>query len=55
MAFLTALLLVLSARAADPAPFPPASFPVKVDWSWVKSAIFVPTNCVNDAQQWVVS
>jgi hypothetical protein len=22
------------------------------DWSWVRGAVFVPTNCVNEAQQW---
>lgn len=22
------------------------------DWTWVQGAVFVPTNCVNEAQQW---
>ncbi len=26
--------------------------PVKKDWRWVKGAVFVPTNVVNEAQQW---
>lgn len=28
------------------------SFPVHKDWSWVQGCVFVPTNCVNEAQQW---
>lgn len=64
--FLT--IAVLSGAEADPAiaptpstpipqePPPPAplSFghPVKIDWRWVQGAVFVPTNCVNEAQQW---
>jgi hypothetical protein len=24
----------------------------KLDWRWVHGAVFVPTNCVNEAQQW---
>lgn len=31
---------------------PPGGFTVKKDWRWVKGAVFVPTNCVNEAQQW---
>src|ERR1035438_10498246 len=29
---------------------PPATEPR--DWTWVQGAVFVPTNCVNEAQQW---
>src|ERR1039458_6009094 len=29
---------------------PPATDPR--DWTWVQGAVFVPTNCVNEAQQW---
>ena len=24
----------------------------QADWRWVKGAVFVPTSCVNEAQQW---
>jgi hypothetical protein len=24
----------------------------KLDWRWVHGAVFVPTNCVNEAQMW---
>jgi hypothetical protein len=29
-----------------------APMPVERDWRWVQGAVFVPTNCVNEAQQW---
>lgn len=35
-----------SARAESPGPAPSR------DWTWVQGAVFVPTNCVNEAQQW---
>jgi len=33
---------------------PPAASPAfeRRDWTWVQGAVFVPTNCVNEAQQW---
>jgi hypothetical protein len=48
------LLLVLGlasvglAAAAAPAPSPQEPR----DWTWVQGAVFVPTNAVNEAQQW---
>jgi PA14 domain len=43
-------LLAAQGRAAagDAAPAPQAAR----DWRWVQGAVFVPTNCVNEAQQW---
>jgi hypothetical protein len=38
--FITALALASSSPAQD------------LDWRWVHGAVFVPTNCVNEAQQW---
>jgi hypothetical protein len=38
-----------------PAYQPPADFPAMhntLDWTWVHGAVFVPTNCVNEAQAW---
>jgi len=43
------LAFLLSAGAAQAQP-PPA--PASPDWTWVQGAVFVPTNCVNEAQQW---
>jgi hypothetical protein len=31
---------------------PPAPLSYKADWRWVQGAVFVPTSCVNEAQQW---
>lgn len=43
----------LTTTAAPPATIPASdTFPVKKDWSWVQGCVFVPTNCVNEAQQW---
>jgi hypothetical protein len=44
---LTALSVGNHARAAEPGAPPP-----DLDWRWVHGAVFVPTNCVNEAQQW---
>jgi len=41
-----------SVKPPAPPQEPPGGFPVKKDWRWVKGAVFVPTNCVNEAQQW---
>ena len=30
----------------------PAPLSCTSDWRWVKGAVFVPTKCVNQAQQW---
>ncbi len=36
-----------------PAPaVPTAAAQGQRDWTWVQGAVFVPTNCVNEAQQW---
>jgi hypothetical protein len=37
------------AKASTQAAFPAAE---RRDWTWVQGAVFVPTNCVNEAQQW---
>ncbi len=38
---------------ADPAPRPAqADATQERDWTWVQGAVFVPTSCVNEAQQW---
>jgi hypothetical protein len=39
------MLLAPAWRAGGPPPDPR-------DWTWVQGAVFVPTNCVNEAQQW---
>jgi hypothetical protein len=53
------LLCILGGCAAPPTGTVPA--PVSAaepatthsrDWTWVQGAVFVPTNCVNEAQQW---
>jgi hypothetical protein len=51
----TAALCILAAAGcvaprATPAPAR-APRPAR-DWTWVQGAVFVPTNCVNEAQQW---
>jgi PA14 domain len=42
--------------APPPSPAPAAAAeprtPGQHDWTWVQGAVFVPTNCVNEAQQW---
>ena len=43
---LAAGALWASARAETPGPA------YSRDWTWVQGAVFVPTNCVNEAQQW---
>jgi hypothetical protein len=43
--FLFAAAGIIPARASSPAATPR-------DWTWVQGAVFVPTNCVNEAQQW---
>jgi hypothetical protein len=40
-----------STNAAPAAPPPPA-MAVKKDWRWVRGAVFVPTNAVNEGQEW---
>ncbi len=43
-------------RTAPPPPAPSAAAESRPnrgqDWTWVQGAVFVPTNCVNEAQQW---
>ena len=46
--FLCAAAAGVAARAATLAPQAARSR----DWTWVQGAVFVPTNCVNEAQQW---
>ena len=31
---------------------PPRKMPVQKDWRWIHGAVYVPTNAVNEAQQW---
>jgi len=45
-----ACLLAAGAACGVAAASPPAAEPR--DWTWVQGAVFVPTNCVNEAQQW---
>jgi PA14 domain len=41
------------AKPKTPLPtMPPGGWTVQKDWRWVKGAVFVPTNCVNEAQEW---
>ena len=56
---LKVLLLGVLAGCAVPNAVPPprtaaaeAPPPGARDWTWVQGAVFVPTNCVNEAQQW---
>ncbi len=42
---------VTPAPSTNAAPAP-AVMPVLRDWRWVQGAVFVPTNCVNEAQEW---
>jgi hypothetical protein len=48
------VLLVLAAAGCVSPKRPPAAAPAPTarDWRWVQGAVFVPTNCVNEAQQW---
>ncbi|HXQ81159.1 MAG TPA: PA14 domain-containing protein [Opitutaceae bacterium] len=50
------LICLLSATAGcGAAEATPPADPTPVgrrDWTWVQGAVFVPTNCVNEAQQW---
>jgi len=43
-------------RTAPPTPAPAAAAEPRSasprDWTWVQGAVFVPTNCVNEAQEW---
>jgi hypothetical protein len=39
------------AAPSSPSAAEPAS-PAQRDWTWVQGAVFVPTNCVNEAQEW---
>ena len=51
--FLACLMPAGAGRAAaqdSPKAAVPAAGPR--DWTWVQGAVFVPTNCVNEAQQW---
>jgi hypothetical protein len=53
-----ALILCLLSGCAVPNAVPPPGPAVTEaaagprDWTWVQGAVFVPTNCVNEAQQW---
>ena len=47
---LICLSILMSAGAGSGAAAPPAAG--GCDWTWVQGAVFVPTNCVNEAQQW---
>jgi hypothetical protein len=49
-----AFVLAAGAACGAPEPSPRASAPEAGhgDWTWVQGAVFVPTNCVNEAQQW---
>jgi hypothetical protein len=38
--------------AAAPAAAPEPGAPAPRNWAWIQGAVFVPTNCVNEAQQW---
>jgi hypothetical protein len=53
---LTAIAAIVLAAAAGCVATrkPPAAAgaPGIRDWRWVQGAVFVPTNCVNEAQQW---
>ncbi len=54
------LLLCLLGGCAAPKTVPPPGPGAEAesraahprDWTWVQGAVFVPTNCVNEAQQW---
>jgi hypothetical protein len=56
------LLCVLGGCAAPNGTAPSSTAPqagaapqggsLQADWTWVQGAVFVPTNCVNEAQQW---
>ncbi len=43
--FIASLCFICAGRAAPAVPEPR-------DWTWVQGAVFVPTNAVNEAQQW---
>ncbi len=51
MASSNALADTPAAPATSPKPAPP-SLPVQKDWRWVHGAVYVPTNVVNEAQEW---
>lgn len=53
LAATAALVLWVSAGCVAPkAPTAVAPAQGGRDWTWVQGAVFVPTNCVNEAQQW---
>lgn len=58
LALASLAMLILSssfyaaAADADSAPSIPAPLGFHSDWRWVRGAVFVPTSCVNEAQQW---
>ena len=56
MNFKTALLTTLATSLLSLTPAlaaPSETTPSKIyDWRWVHGTVFVPTNCVNEAQQW---
>jgi hypothetical protein len=49
---LGALVLLSAAAVAAAADAPELQPSARRDWTWVQGAVFVPTNCVNEAQQW---
>lgn len=47
------LICALSVGArCEATPLSASPAPYRGDWRWVQGAVFVPTNCVNEAQQW---
>lgn len=49
------LLAGCAVKTSEAPKAPPAQAPLAesaADWRWVQGMVFVPTNCVNEAQQW---